>query len=125
MNTEDTIIGIATATGRASVNILRLSGKEAIPCYSKIIFFLSWQALQKISIPQSLLWLDNSSKAQKIDEVLLLVMKAPKSYTTEDVVEVHFHGGHFSAKCFIGYFYKTRLATSTSGRIYQKSFSQW
>ena len=85
---EDTIAAIATAPLPAAISIVRVSGKDALlitdKIFSKKVIFKSHRAyVGKI--------LDE--KNQEIDSVLLLVMLNPTSYTGEDLVEIHCHGG--------------------------------
>lgn len=91
---EETIAAIATPPGEGGISIIRISGKESLSVASKIftgpvLTYLSHTAhLGKI--------LDRTGHI--LDEVLLLVMKNPKSFTGEDTVEIHCHGGTIVTK---------------------------
>lgn len=89
---EDTIIALSTALGEASIHVLRLSGSK------------SYEIIKKSFLPRnSNRWEANSnftlhlgkffSNQQLLDEVLISRMKAPYSYTGEDVIEINCHGG--------------------------------
>lgn len=95
----DTIAAIVTGGQQGAVSIIRLSGPEAVDV----------AALVFAPASSSSAWTDpeqshrvhygyavNEDK-QKIDEVLLIVMRGPRSYTAEDVVEIHAHGGGICA----------------------------
>jgi len=84
---EDTISAISTAPGMAGVGIIRLSGKNSVQIAQKI-FDKPIIGDRKIIFGHVK---DFSGKI--IDEVLVLVMRAPKSYTKEDVIEIQCHGG--------------------------------
>jgi tRNA modification GTPase len=90
----ETIAAIATPPGEGGVAVIRLSGNEALNIAEKVFSgplhtFKSHTAhLGKI--------LDQ--KRQMVDEVLLLVMRAPRSYTGENTVEIHCHGGSLITK---------------------------
>ena len=84
---EDTISAISTAPGAAGVGIIRLSGKNSIQIAQKI-FDKPIIGDRKIIFGHIK---DFSGKI--IDEVIVLVMRAPKSYTKEDVIEIQCHGG--------------------------------
>ena len=84
---EDTISAISTAPGVAGVGIIRLSGKNSIQIAQKI-FDKPIIGDRKIIFGHIK---DFSDKI--IDEVIVLVMRAPKSYTKEDVIEIQCHGG--------------------------------
>ena len=90
---ERTIAAIATAPGEAGIGIVRISGEK------------STEILQKVFKPKRVMDIDDipsrtvvyghavDSKGAIIDEVLVIVMRKPYSYTMEDVVELHCHGG--------------------------------
>ena len=85
---EDTITAIATSSGVGAISIIRVSGSEAIKIVDKIsdINLLS-KNTHTINYGHIL---DNGVM---IDEVLITVMKEPKTFTKEDVVEINCHGG--------------------------------
>jgi tRNA modification GTPase len=96
---DDTIAAISTPVGEAGIGIVRISGKEALKVADKI--FAS-KGNKKPSAFKTYTthygWITNklsalNSAAGIIDEVLLTVMRAPKSYTKEDSVEINCHGG--------------------------------
>jgi tRNA modification GTPase len=91
--TGATIVAIATAIvpQQGSVGIVRLSGKEALEI-AKILFHAPGrQVWESHRILYG--YIRHPQTQQLIDEALLLIMKAPRSYTREDVVEFHCHGG--------------------------------
>ncbi|MEX0961622.1 MAG: tRNA uridine-5-carboxymethylaminomethyl(34) synthesis GTPase MnmE [Simkaniaceae bacterium] len=88
-NLEDTIAAIATPPGEGGVAIIRLSGKEALAIANKIFS----RSVQNFTTHKAHYGKVLDFKGSAIDEVLLLPMKAPRSYTGEDVVEIHCHGG--------------------------------
>ncbi|MCM1260811.1 MAG: tRNA uridine-5-carboxymethylaminomethyl(34) synthesis GTPase MnmE [Prevotella sp.] len=90
---DDTIIGISTALAQGAISIIRLSGDRAIEIVDSCF---RGKNLTKVN-PNTIHYghiIDSNSK-QVIDEVLVSIFKAPKSYTTEDVVEINCHGGLF------------------------------
>ena len=101
---DDTICAVATPLGEGGVGIVRLSGVQALPIASRIVRLRSGQPLEtlppfKLSLAD-FLWdfPENQESNQirvpsKLDEVLVVAMRAPRSYTGEDVVEIHCHGG--------------------------------
>ena len=87
---EEAISSIATALAPAALGIVRLSGKNCIQLVSKV--FSRPKAL--LAAPGNTLvygWIMDNGK--KIDEVMLAVYRAPKSFTGEDMVEIFCHGG--------------------------------
>jgi tRNA modification GTPase len=87
---RDTIVAIATAPGEGAIGIIRLSGPEAIRVAGSC--FEGKQALEKLS-DRSLTYGRAVTKDQFLDEVLVSVMRGPRSYTGEDTVEFNCHGG--------------------------------
>ena len=85
---EDTIVAISTTMGVGAISIIRLSGNEALNIASKV-FTKDLTKVQSHTIHYGFIEDGN----EKIDEVLVTVMKAPKTFTREDVVEINCHGG--------------------------------
>lgn len=85
---EDTIVAISTTTGVGAISIIRLSGNEALNIASKV-FTKDLTKVQSHTIHYGFI----EDRNEKIDEVLVTVMKAPKTFTREDVVEINCHGG--------------------------------
>ena len=90
---KDTIVAIATGMGNSGIGIIRISGDEAISIADKI--FVANNSSKKLSTMESYTAAYGliSYENEIYDEAIALVMKAPKSYTTEDVVEFDCHGG--------------------------------
>lgn len=87
---EDTICAISTNPGNnGAISIVRLSGTDAVTITSKIFSNKKFQNAPTHTIHYGFIK-DNN---QNIDEVLVMKMLAPKTYTTEDVVEINCHGG--------------------------------
>lgn len=86
---NDTIAAISTALGVGGISIIRLSGSNAIPIASKCFTGKDLNTVPTHTIHYGYIK-DND---EIIDEVLVTVMKAPKTYTTEDIVEINCHGG--------------------------------
>jgi tRNA modification GTPase len=93
MSLSDTIAAIATAISpqQGSVGIVRLSGDRAVAISRQIFSAGGKQAWETHRILYG--YVKNPSTNAVIDESLLLIMKAPRSFTREDVVEFHCHGG--------------------------------
>ncbi len=101
---DDTICAVATPSGEGGVGIVRVSGPKALPIASKIVQLRGTKVFSDLTSHQmylgKFLWdhfpTPNQVKqgsAAVLDEVLVVIMRAPRSYTGEDVVEVHGHGG--------------------------------
>ena len=88
---NDTIVAIATALSNSAISIIKVSGDEAIEIVNSVFKGKDLTKVKSHTIHYGYIINDN----QVIDEVLVSVFKAPKTFTTEDVVEVNCHGGIF------------------------------
>ena len=86
---NDTIAAISTALGVGAISIIRVSGEEAIEIVNKIVKNKNLDKVDTHTINYNHV-VDND---KIIDEVLISIMKGPKSFTTEDIVEINAHGG--------------------------------
>ena len=91
--TKDTIAAIASAinAGYGGVALIRISGKDSINVSRKIVETKSKFAWQTHRVFHG--YVKDNSQNTLIDEILILVMKGPNSFTGEDIVELHCHGG--------------------------------
>lgn len=91
--TTGTIAAIATAVvpQQGSVGIVRISGSEALQIAEQIFHAPGKQVVESHRILYG--YIRHPQTQKLVDEALLLIMKAPRSYTREDVVEFHCHGG--------------------------------
>ena len=87
---EDTIVAISTASGVGAISIIRLSGSKAFEVASKIFKGKDLKKVASHTINHGYI-IDKNRNI--IDEVLVSVMLAPKTYTMEDIVEINTHGG--------------------------------
>lgn len=90
---SDTIAAIATGMGNSGIGIIRISGDESISIADRI--FQPKNVTKKLSNMESYTAAYGTIRYEDriYDEAIALVMKAPKTYTTEDVVELDCHGG--------------------------------
>ena len=86
---NDTIAAISTALGVGAISIVRMSGKDSISIANSIF---SGKDLEKVAT-HTINYGFIKDNEEIIDEVLVSVMKAPHTYTTEDIVEINCHGG--------------------------------
>jgi len=91
---EDTIAAVATGMGSSGIGIIRISGPEAVVVASKLFIPKGSQTLEACDSHKLLYGhiVDPTNK-NRVDEVLVSKMKAPHTYTREDVVEINCHGG--------------------------------
>lgn len=91
---DDTIVAIATPPGVGAIGIVRLSGRDAVPIASRLFRSRAGKRVEDFrSFRMYLGEVVDPRTGKPLDEALCVVMRAPKSYTCEDVVEFHLHGG--------------------------------
>lgn len=94
MKQDDTIVAVATPPGVGAIGIVRLSGRDAISIASRLFRARSGKRVEEFSSFRMHLGdVVDPETGTPFDEALCVVMRAPKSYTREDVVEFHLHGG--------------------------------
>jgi len=86
---NDVIVAISTALGKGAISIIRLSGMGAIELVNSCFKGKDLTKVSSHTINYGYIVDDN----EIIDEVLVSIMRAPKTYTKEDVVEINCHGG--------------------------------
>ncbi len=93
----DTITAIATGTTNAGISIIRISGSNALTIADEI--FVSKKGKKLSEVKSHTLHYGNIVDGDMmLDEALVSVMKAPNTYTTEDIVEINCHGGMIVTK---------------------------
>lgn len=111
----DTIAAIATPLGTGGVGVIRISGDTAFDIIKKIF---SKQNLEAGKIAHG--WIVDNGK--KIDEVIVLPFKNPHSYTGEDVIEIHCHGGINVVRNILDLVLKNGARTAERGEFTKRAF---
>lgn len=119
---KETIAAIATGMSNSGIGIIRMSGPEAISIADGIFvsarknFKLTEAATHTVHYG-NIVYEDNI-----IDEVLIIIMKAPNSYTREDVVEIDCHGGVYVMKKILDILIKSGASTAEPGEFTKRAF---
>lgn len=90
---EDTIAAISTPIGIGGIGIIRVSGKEAISIVNKIFRAANKKSLYEVDSHTITYGHIVSQSGKVLDEVLIMLMKGPKTFTREDIIEINCHGG--------------------------------
>jgi tRNA modification GTPase len=88
---DDTIVALATAPGIAAIGVIRLSGEKAIAIANELFHSKNLLAQNSHTVHVGILQNDDHT----LDEVVITLFKAPKSYTGENVVEISGHGSPY------------------------------
>ncbi|MBX7490347.1 tRNA uridine-5-carboxymethylaminomethyl(34) synthesis GTPase MnmE [Helicobacter turcicus] len=119
---NDTIVASATTYGRSSLNVLRLSGKNALFIASKLAKF-DFKDIENFIKPRiaklTKIYFENGAL---LDECIVLYFKAPNSYTTEDVIEFQCHGGSFIAQNVLQECLKFGARLANPGEFTKRAF---
>ena len=89
----DTIAAIATANGSSGVGIIRISGEEAFPIADRVVRLPGGKKRLSDAKSHTIHYGFVCEGEESIDEALILLMRAPRSFTAEDTVELQCHGG--------------------------------
>lgn len=119
---KETIAAIATGMSNSGIGIIRMSGPEAISIADGIFVsarknFKLIEAATHTVHYGNIVYEDNI-----IDEVLIIIMKAPNSYTREDVVEIDCHGGVYVMKKILDILIKSGARTAEPGEFTKRAF---
>jgi len=116
---NDTICAISTAQGIGAIAIIRVSGEEAISIVNKIFKGKDLTTVPTHTIHYGHI-LDENQK--EIEEVLVSVMRSPKTFTTEDVVEINTHGGVASTNKVLGLLISNGCRLAEPGEFTKRAF---
>jgi len=114
----DTICAISTSLGVGAISIIRVSGEDAI---KKVASLFDGKDLTKVNshtIHYGHIIKDN----EIIDEVLISVFKAPKTYTKEDIVEINSHGGIATTKKVLEVLLESGIRHAEPGEFTKRAF---
>ena len=114
---EDTIVAIATTVGFSALNVIRISGQNSIEIVNKICS----KDLTKLKA-NTINYTFIIENAEKIDEVLVSIFKSPKSFTTEDVVEINTHGGTSTVNKIMQLLIKNGCRQAEPGEFIKRAF---
>src|SRR5262245_61866473 len=95
---QDTISAIATPIGMGALAIVRISGRDSVNIAHQLFVPLREGGGRETFLANRAYFGRIVQRGELIDEVILTVFRAPKSYTCEDMVEISCHGGYAVAK---------------------------
>ncbi len=121
MKTE-TIAAIATALSDAGIGIIRISGNEAIEVVDRIFVTKDQKHILKNIKSHTIHYGFLFDGEELIDEVMVSVMKAPKSYTTEDTVEINCHGGILMSRKVLSLVLQNGARLAEPGEFTKRAF---
>ena len=114
---NDTIVAISTGLVEQAISIIRLSGEQAIEVVDKI-FDKDLTKAKSHTITYGFI----KDEDDIVDEVLVSVFRAPKSYTMEDIVEINCHGGIYITKRILSLCIANGARLARPGEFTQRAF---
>lgn len=117
----DTIAAIATAMTSSGIGIVRVSGEEAVSVVDKIFHMRSGKKLSEMS-SHTIHYGHIQDGDEVIDEVMVLLMRGPRSYTREDTVEIDCHGGVYVMKRILETVIKYGARPAEPGEFTKRAF---
>ncbi len=119
----DTIAAIATPLGEGGLAVIRISGAQALAVAQKSFRPAGKSALGPESVPSHTLHYGHIVRdGAVVDEVMLAVLRAPRTLTREDVVEVSCHGGLLAAKCVLDTILASGARLAEPGEFTKRAF---
>ena len=119
---EDTIAGIATALSNSGISIIRISGQDSINIVNRIYKCSKYDNLNKSESNYLNYGFIVDEDDNIVDEVLVSVMRAPKSYTMENVVEINCHGGILVTKKILDMLISSGARIAEPGEFTKRAF---
>ena len=122
---NDTIAAISTAPGEGGIGIIRISGCTASDVIAKIFLSKNHKPGDLSQFKDRQMYYGHivePSSMETIDEVLVVYMKSPHSYTGEDVVEIQCHGGPVPLREILSLVYKNGVTPATPGEFTKRAF---
>ena len=120
---DDTIAAIATPLGEGGLAVIRISGSQALEIAERSFVAVGKTSVKPSAAPTHTIHYGKILRHGKtVDEVLLAVMRAPRTFTREDVVEISCHGGLLPAKMVLETILENGARLATPGEFTKRAF---
>ena len=120
---DDTIAAVSTPLGEAGIGIVRLSGRDSVAVVAKLFSSPGNRRLERAESHRLIHgFIKDPVSGAAIDEVLVAVMKAPHTYTREDVVEINCHGGALPLRKVLGLVLRHGARLAEPGEFTKRAF---
>ena len=117
---DDTIAAVATAMGEGGIGIVRISGENALEILNKVFCSVKKSPVENRKLSYG--FVEDNFTGERIDEVMAVYMKAPHSYTAEDVVEIQCHGSIVSLRKILALVLKNGARLAEPGEFTKRAF---
>ena len=116
MISSDTIAALATAPGEGGIAIVRVSGPRAEEMLNRLIMPIQLWESHKMYYGHAVY------NGETLDECMSVLFRAPRSYTREDVAEIHLHGGSWAAKSVLDALFSLGVREADPGEFTKRAF---
>jgi len=115
---NDTIAQISSALGQGAISIVRMSGEDAVKIANRVFKGPNLEKVPSHTVHYGRIFYNNKN----IDEVLITVFLAPKTFTTENIVEINCHGGVFVANKILEILLLEGARSANPGEFTERAF---
>lgn len=119
---EDTIAAISTPIGIGGIGIIRVSGKETIEIVDKVFRATNKKSLKEVDSHTITYGHIVSDSGKVLDEVLIMLMKGPRTFTREDIIEINCHGGPVPLNAVLMEVIKAGARMADNGEFTKRAF---
>ena len=119
---EDTIVAISTPIGVGGIGIIRVSGKDTIEIVDKVFKAANKKSLKEIDSHTITYGHIVSDGGKVLDEVLIMLMKGPRTFTREDIIEINCHGGPVPLNAVLMEVIKAGARMADNGEFTKRAF---
>ena len=116
----DTICAISTAYGEAGIAVIRISGDQSIRYVNRLFSGGDLSKTQSHTLTHG--WIKDYRNNDLVDEVLVSVMRAPHSFTSEDTVEINCHGGIYITQYILELLLETGARLAEPGEFTKRAY---
>ena len=119
---QDTIAAISTAVSNSGIGIIRISGKDAVAVADRVYRSRGGKKRLADQPTHTIHYGYIVDQGETVDEVLVMLMRGPKSFTAEDTVEVNCHGGVYAMKRVLDVVLKNGARPAEPGEFTKRAF---
>ena len=119
---QDTICALVTANGIGAIGVIRVSGNEAFSIVNKVFKGKDLSKVESHTVHYGWVYDVQNEEKEFIDEVMVSIFHAPKTFTTENSVEISFHGSLYIGKKILEILVKNGARMAKAGEFTMRAF---
>ena len=118
---NETIAAVATASGEAGIGIIRISGPDACKILKKLFRYRSGKPVEELE-PRRMIYGGIYDDRELVDEAMVVYMRAPHTYTGEEVVEIQCHGSPVTLRQILSLVIREGASPAEKGEFTKRAF---